>query len=211
MDLNRYEQYFLKGEWHVHTNYTDGNNTVVEYCEKASEIGIPLIAFTEHVRRDLTYDFNDFLDEVAKAREIYPELIILSGCEAKVLLNGEIDVEKWILKKSDIVIFSYHNFPPNLELYLSTLEKVIKNPFVDVWGHPGLFLKKNKINLERKNLFKIFAHLKINNVYLEDNSKYSLPPKAWLDLCEVFSIKYLCGGDVHSVNEMQMTPPLFLT
>jgi DNA polymerase (family 10)/putative hydrolase len=80
----KYVDYLLEGEWHIHTNYTDGKNTVFEYCEKAVEIGIPLLAFTEHVRKELTYDFNQFLNEIEEAREEF-DLIILSGCEAKVL------------------------------------------------------------------------------------------------------------------------------
>lgn len=60
----RYPEFLIKGEWHVHTCYTDGQNTIDECCQKAVEIGIPLIAFTEHVRKNLNYDFHNFLNDI---------------------------------------------------------------------------------------------------------------------------------------------------
>ena len=42
----KYIDYLLVGEWHIHTSYTDGKNSVFEYCEKAIEVDIPLLALT---------------------------------------------------------------------------------------------------------------------------------------------------------------------
>lgn len=89
-----YEKYLQSGEWHVHTDYVDGENSVDEYCKRAVELRIPLIVFTEHVRRVLTYNYQDLVEEIMRARENYPELIILTGCEAKVLENGSLDDEE---------------------------------------------------------------------------------------------------------------------
>ena len=72
-------------------------------------MNVPLLAFTEHVRKNLDYDFNDLLDDIEKAREEF-DLIILSGVEAKVLADGDLDVEDWILKEVDYSIFAFHSF-----------------------------------------------------------------------------------------------------
>ena len=56
----KYDEYLLTVDWHIHTNWTDGENTVFEYCERAVQEGIPLIAFIEHVRKKLNYDFRRF-------------------------------------------------------------------------------------------------------------------------------------------------------
>ena len=63
----KYTNYLLKGEWHIHTSWTDGNNTIFDYCEKAIQEGIPLVAFTEHVSKSPDYDFRLFLNEIEKA------------------------------------------------------------------------------------------------------------------------------------------------
>ena len=101
---HKYEYYLLKGDWHVHTNYTDGKNTVFEYCKQAEENGLELIAFTEHVRKKLDYDFDDFVAEVYSAKDKF-DLEILAGCEAKVLdSEGTLDVSDDILKECEIVL-----------------------------------------------------------------------------------------------------------
>ncbi len=98
--------------WHCHTRYTDGRNTVAEMCGQASRNGLELIAFTEHVRKSLFYDFDRLVNDVKRARKRYPSLKILVGCEAKVLnRKGELDVSGEILKKCDIVLGTFHSFP----------------------------------------------------------------------------------------------------
>ena len=88
----KYANYLYTGQWHIHTNYTDGDNSVDNYCRQAIASKIPLVVFSEHVRRNLNYDFHSWLSEIKQARRKYTGLIILSGCEVKVLETGELDV-----------------------------------------------------------------------------------------------------------------------
>jgi len=198
----KYEEYLLTGEWHVHTNYTDGQNSVFEICKRAKELGIPLLAFTEHVRRELTYDFNEFLSDIDRAREEFPELIILSGVEAKVLPDGSLDVEDEIIKQVDYPIFAFHSFPRNRELYVGCLKKAIKNKYVNAWAHPGLFLQRTGFNLNTGGLREIFNLMRKYDVLLEINKRYGLPEKEWVNLAEHMGIRMVRGDDVHSIGEL---------
>ena len=197
-----YKDYLMLGNWHIHTNFTDGKNTVMEYCKEAIKKKIPLIAFTEHVRRELTYDFNLLLDEIEKARREFPNLIILSGCEAKVLPDGTLDVNDEIIKKVDYAVMAYHSFPKDKELYLKTLKKAIKNPFVNAWVHPGLFLKKTGFELKDEELNEVFGLMKEHEVLLEINKKYDLPPKHWIEQAKKMGVLLVRGNDTHSINEL---------
>jgi DNA polymerase (family 10)/putative hydrolase len=198
----KYVDYLLEGEWHIHTNYTDGKNTVFEYCEKAVEIGIPLLAFTEHVRKELTYDFNQFLNEIEEAREEF-DLIILSGCEAKVLPSGALDVEEWILREVDYPIFAFHSFPEDVGIYIESLKSVLRNRYVNTWAHPGAFLLRYGLELSEKKLNKIFTLMEEQNVLLEVNKKYKVPLGAWLDVAERYNVKTVTGNDVHSIEDLE--------
>ena len=198
----KYEEYLLTGEWHVHTNYTDGQNSVFEICERARELGIPLLAFTEHVRRDLTYDFNEFLSDIERAREEFPELIILSGIEAKVLPDGSLDVEDEIIKQVDYPIFAFHSFPRNRELYVGCLKKAIKNKYVNAWAHPGLFLQRTGFSLTVDELEEIFNLMRKHDVLLEINRRYCLPEKEWMNLAMQMGVRMVRGDDVHSIGEL---------
>lgn len=197
----KYEDLLLKGEWHVHTNYTDGHNSVDDYCKKALDLGIPLIAFTEHVRKNLDYDFSSFLNDIDEAKENY-NLIILSGCEAKILPDGSLDVDDNILKVVDYPIFAFHSFPSDLNLYLRSLLKVIKNKYVNTWAHPCAFLQKKNLELCDSELEEIFDCMQKNGVLLEINRKYSLPSKRWIDLAKANNVKFVCGSDVHYLDDL---------
>jgi putative hydrolase len=198
----KYKEYCLTGEWHIHTNYTDGKNSVAEYCEKASKLGIPLIAFTEHVRRELSYDFSKFLADIERARDAYPELIILSGCEAKILPDGELDVDKYILNEVDYPIFAVHSFPPDIDLYIKQLKNVIRNEKVNAWAHPGLFLKRSNLEMDGRALMEILMLMKEKKVLLEVNRKYELPPENWRKLAEKIGVCVVKGSDVHELSEL---------
>ncbi len=198
----RYAGYLLTGEWHVHTNYTDGKNTVFEICDWASRQGIPLVAFTEHVRRRLSYDFDKFLEDLEKAKAEFPELIILSGVEAKVLPDCGLDVADDIIKMVDYPIFAFHSFPRDVDLYLKCLKRVIRNRYVNAWAHPGLFLNRYNLVVPQKELVRIFELMREYDVLLEINSRYNLPPSSWQMLAEVIGVSMVRGSDLHEVQTL---------
>jgi putative hydrolase len=196
----KYADLLLKGEWHIHTNYTDGENSVYEYCEKAVEKNIPLIAFTEHVRKNLTYDFNKFLEDIEDSRGEF-DVIILSGCEVKVLSDGNLDVNDWILKEIDYPIFAFHSFPDNINLYLKGLKGILKNKYLNTWAHPGTFLTKFDKNLYNSELTEIFKLMKRYNVLFEMNKKYDFP---LIDhIIKEYNFCTVNGNDIHSINDLE--------
>lgn len=197
----KHANYLFKGEWHIHTSWTDGNNTVFEYCEKAVHEGIPLLAFTEHVRRNLDYDFRCFLNEIEQVRAKY-DLIVLSGCEAKVLPGGELDVEEWVLQEVDYPVFAFHSFPDDINEYLKSLKVVLSNRYLTTWVHPGLFVTRHDLELPDEELAEIFGLMNQHHVLLEVNRKYSLPPARWLDLARNGGVRLVRGGDIHRIDDM---------
>ena len=198
----KYIDYLLKGEWHIHTKYTDGKNNVFEYCKKAVELEIPLLVFTEHVRKNLNYDFSSFLNDIEKVREEF-DLIILSGCEAKVLPNGELDAEEWILKEANCPIFAFHSFPEDIDLYMKCLKNVLKNKYVNAWAHPGAFLLKHGLELLGKELIKIFKLMGEQDVLLELNGKYGTPPERWINIAREYNVRKVKGSDVHCIEDLE--------
>jgi DNA polymerase (family 10)/putative hydrolase len=198
----KYDKYLMEGEWHVHTNYTDGENSIAELCEAAQNLNIPLIAFTEHVRKNLTYDFDSFLNDIDNAKEQY-DLIILSGCEAKVLENGELDVDPDIIKEIDYPIFAYHSFPADIDLYMDCLQQVLKNPYVNAWAHPGNFLLKYRLELTNEQLTTALYSMAKKDVLLEVNKKYGVPVDTWFEFINKSNATLVSGSDAHSVEELK--------
>jgi DNA polymerase (family 10)/putative hydrolase len=203
-----YEEYLMSGEWHIHTNYTDGKNSVHQYCKKAAKLGLSLVAFTEHVRRDLTYNFDNFTKEVESARKEYNDLIILTGCEAKVLEGGRLDVSQNVTKKCDIVLMSFHSFPNSKRKYITALNEALRNPRVDIWAHPSRSPNRTRTNQSNLTLsdeeFIIAMDLaKKNDVLIEINKKYKVPPQPLVKAAEKRGVKFVRGSDVHSLRELR--------
>jgi putative hydrolase len=198
----KYENYLLEGEWHIHTNYTDGKSTIFEYCEKAVQKRIPLLAFTEHVRKDLTYDFGDFLNDIERAKNEF-DLILLSGCEAKVLPNGELDVEKQILKDIDYPIFAFHSFPNDIDKYVECLKNVLKNKYLNAWAHPGHFSLKYNLKLPEDQLVEVLNLMNKQDVLFEINKKYKLPDN-WKNAANKHNVKMVIGSDIHCAEDMEI-------
>lgn len=198
----KYKSYLLTGEWHIHTNYTDGHNSVDDYCRQALKLGIPLVVFSEHVRQRIDYDFNALLGEIELARSRYPELAILSGCEAKVLENGKLDVSDEILEQCEIVLMAFHSFPIDAGKYYDALRIALASPKVDIWAHPGLFLIKNDLTLSNSQIEEVANIARRNSVLIELNARYDMPPKEWLDKLKG-RVGFVRGSDIHSLSDFK--------
>lgn len=196
----RFEGFLEDGDCHVHTSHVDGENSVIEMCGQARKNGLRLIAFTEHVRKAMDYDFSTLLRDVEKARKRFPGLMVLVGCEAKVLPDGLIDAPEEVLKACDIVIASFHNFPPVKHEQTRALKAMLKNPEVDVWGHPGTFL--NNCNLNRRETEEVIKLCKDNRVLIERSLKYE-NPENFLRLAKEMGARMVVGSDAHSVREVR--------
>jgi putative hydrolase len=197
----KYEDLLSRGEWHIHTRYTDGSDDIMDYCRRAEETEIPLVAFTEHVRRDLEYNFDAFMSDIDKARGKF-DLIILSGCEAKVLPDGSLDVDEQILSEVDYPIFAFHSFPSDLELYVECIKGILKNEYISTWAHPGT-LSSSYIDLPKNDLEEIFRLMKVRDVLLETNRKYDLPKKHWVDIAGKCGVRMVKGSDIHRIEDMR--------
>jgi DNA polymerase (family 10)/putative hydrolase len=192
------------GDFHVHTNYTDGKNTIMEYCQKAWQNNLKVIAFTEHVRKNLNYDFNNFVSDIEKVREDFPELKILSGCEAKVLnINGELDAPEEVLDQCDVVMGVFHSFKwKDKKKYLVGLKAMLRDPAVDIWGHPTLFAKEHNIKLEEEELIEIIDICIEQGILIERNFKYNLPDINFIKLAINKGAKFVMGSDAHRISEL---------
>jgi DNA polymerase (family 10)/putative hydrolase len=200
----RYQEYLERGDFHVHTNYTEGSSTVSEMCEQAIMNNLSLIAFTEHVRKNLSYDFDSLLKEIKRARKLYPKLRILSGCEAAVRdREGSIDVSQEVLDKSDIVVASFHSFPYGRKQdFLKALHKMLRNPRVDIWGHPITFLRN--INPTPSEIQDIIRSCIENKVLIERSlSPIYLTPSEFLRLAQSLGATIVTNSDAHSREDLK--------
>src|ERR1700720_357527 len=97
-------------DYHIHTTFSDGKNSVDEIAKFCKKLGLQEIAITDHVRKNLTYNFSDLLTDIKHAEKKYG-IKIWRGAEARMLPDGQLDISDEVLKRTDFVIGSIHTWP----------------------------------------------------------------------------------------------------
>lgn len=101
-------------DYHTHTVYSHGKNTIRENVESARNKGLREIAITDHGPGHLFYgvkreNFKKMRQEIDILNEEYHDIQVLLGVEANVLSrDGEIDVNDEIIKLTDILLVGFH-------------------------------------------------------------------------------------------------------
>ena len=138
----------IRGDLHMHTTATDGENSLAEMVRAGIERGLDFVAITDHSQRvtmargldsrrlmrqwDEIDRLNDSLGE-----EGHPPIVVLKGIEVDILEKGGLDLPDEILAAADWVVASLHygqNQPR--ERITARIVEAIMNPHVSVIGHP---------------------------------------------------------------------------
>lgn len=172
----------IRSDLHIHSNFSDGKNSVEEMICGALIRNLSCIAITDHSPSLLYKRYtNDsyFLEQhnvIDQLRKKYgTHLTILKGIEADILPNGDVDLSTALAKKMDIVVASLHvELDQPREEITCRLIRAIENPYVDIIGHPGgrLFPMADITDLDWERIFRAAAY---KQVALEINSHKSHP------------------------------------
>lgn len=189
-----------KEDYHIHCNYNDHSDvdlSIKNVIDKAEEIKLQTIAFTEHVRRtsDWTEKYLKEIDDYSKNTKIK----VLKGFEAKILENGEIDCPKIYLDENYFIIASFHTKYPIKSIWINALLKAIHNPNVNVIGH---LAPENTFELKQNEIETIAEEIISHNKIVEINAKYKRPPLNLLDIFNKKGVKFHLGSDAHSLKDV---------
>jgi DNA polymerase (family 10) len=136
----------LKGDLQLHTNWTDGNNSISEMAQAAKKSGLEYIAITDHSRtleiaRGLNKEkLRQQQKEIKKVNDSIKQneqIKILSGVEVNILKDGSLDLDNNILGEFDIVGAAVHSyFSLSKEEQTKRLVSAMYNTNVDILFHP---------------------------------------------------------------------------
>lgn len=134
----------IRGDLHMHTQWSDGRDTVLEMAAAAARLGYEYIAITDHsasagASRTLAADaVARQADDIAAAREQYPGLHIAHGCEVDILGDGRLDFPDDVLEQFDIVLASLHHRPETATAdRLALYGAAMRHPLVSIVTHPS--------------------------------------------------------------------------
>ena len=133
----------IRGIFHAHTTYSDGNARLEEMVQAALAAGYEYIGISDH-SQSAKYAhglevarIHQQHDEIDKVQKKYPDIMIFKGIECDILPDGSLDYSDDILATFDFVIASVHSkFNMTEEDMTARVLKAIQNPYVTMLGHP---------------------------------------------------------------------------
>ncbi len=133
----------ILGVLHVHTVWSDGQNTIREMAEACIERGYTYLGITDH-SKVAAYagglspdDLKRQGEEIDRLNEEFAGKIhILKGTECDILRDGSLDFPDDVLASLDFVVASIHsNFNLSEEEQTQRMLRAIANPYVNIIGH----------------------------------------------------------------------------
>lgn len=166
----------LKGDLQVHSNWTDGQNSIREMAEQAKKNGLEYIVISDHSKYLAMTGGLDEKQLLKQAKEIVQvnkqvkDIMVLQGVELNILKDGSLDVSDDALKKLDVASAAVHShFDMSKEEMTKRVLKAVENPNVDILLHPTAreIRRREPIQLD---LDKIMQAAKDNGVILDIDS-----------------------------------------
>lgn len=157
----------LKGLIHIHSNYSDGSNTIKEILDYAEKKNYEYVLLCDHSKSAF---YANGLDE-ERLKEQWKEIDevnsksnkvkILKGIECDILPDGSLDFDDSILAKFDCVIASVHSKFKMTEAEMTKrISKALKNKYVKILGHPTgrLLLSRDGYPLNLDEIINVAAN-----------------------------------------------------
>ena len=127
----------LKGDLHMHTDWSDGRATLEEMVLAAKERGHRYIAICDHARRLRDGRLEAQTEAIAELNGRVSGIQILAGIEVDIRADGSLDFADEALAERDWVMASIHSgFDGTRERLTERLVAAMEHPHVDCIGHP---------------------------------------------------------------------------
>ncbi len=133
----------IKGDLHVHTVSSDGNDTLEDMVGAAKALGFEYLAITDHSSgRNITSDkkierLAGQIAEIKRLNKTNMGIYLLTGVEVDIRADGSLDLPDEVLAELDIVVASVHSsFLQDRATMTERIIGAIRNPHVDIIAHP---------------------------------------------------------------------------
>lgn len=188
---------------HTHTCVSaHAHSTIIENCTVANKIGLFAIATTDHgpAINDGTHfwRFSTFERYIPR---IVEGVFHIRGAEANIIdMDANLDIDDSILDTLDFVIGSFHKGSCLVRGYdniTSILEKALKNPRINVFGHLGspIFAFDHEKIISQCNKYNKAVEINNSSFFAREGSKENCLDIA--KLCRKYEVPVIVNSDAH--------------
>lgn len=200
----------IRGDLQMHTDATDGTNTLSEMAAACEARGYEYIAITDHTKAvrvagGLTAaGFRRQSRAIDALRKRCSKPFVLKGVEVDILQDGSLDLDDDTLAAFDIVIAAVHSrFNMSKAEMTRRIVRAVRHPSVHVLGHPTgrLIGKRDPYPVDIPEVIKASRD---HGVLLEINAQ---PDRLDLNdlhiaMARAAGVKLVVSTDAHRVQEL---------
>ena len=156
----------IRGLLHIHTNASDGSDSLEAIVKAAKKMSMEYIGITDH-SQSAYYAGGLSVDEIRRQHATIDEINkrerkfhIFKGIEADILPDGSLDYDDDILRSFDFVIAAIHShFGMSEEEMNSRIIKALDNKFTTILAHPTgrLLLAREPYPIDIKKIIDFAA------------------------------------------------------
>ncbi len=201
----------LRGDLHVHSDWSDGGNSIEEIVKQAKYLGYSYIGITDHsvslkVAGGLSLkELKKKKEQIDKINKKIKGFRVLYGTEVDIDSKGDLDYKDDALEEFDIVVAAIHTgFKQPKEQLTRRIIKACQNKNVDIIAHPTgrLMGVREGYQLDMDKILKVCRE---TNTFLEINA---FPQR--MDLNDINShsakemgVKMVVATDAHTANQLE--------
>ncbi|MDD5038353.1 MAG: DNA polymerase/3'-5' exonuclease PolX [Dehalococcoidales bacterium] len=200
----------IRGDLHVHSDWSDGRDSMEAMALAAKALGYTYLAIADHsAGRGIAHglDARRLKQQIAEIKELNRKisgLRIFSSAEVDIRADGSLDMTDEMLKELDIVTAAVHSgLNQSQEQMTRRIIKALENPNVDILAHPTcrMLPGREPVAVDMEAVFQ--AALKTNTI-LELNA---MPSRLDLKDTHTFrarelGVKIVIDTDAHSVEHL---------
>jgi DNA polymerase (family 10) len=200
----------LRADLHMHSDRSDGRDTLETMVRAVRDRGYGYCAVTEHSQSlAMAQGFDTervrrSVSEIEAVRRAVPGIRVLHGLEVDILGDGQLDLDDEGLGMLDWVIASLHSRlgQPRAEMTARVI-RAVSHPAVHVMGHPTARMlgRREPVELDLEAVFDAAA---AHGTWMEINAQ---PHRVDLNgqnarLARERGVKLVIDTDAHSVSEL---------
>jgi len=203
----------IKGILHVHTDASDGANTLEQMAAAAQAMGASYLGICDHSQSaayagGLTPDrVRRQWDQIDRLNELLDGLVVLKGIESDIRGDGSLDYDDALMRGFDFVIASIHSKLKMTEDEATRrILTALDHPAVTILGHPTgrLLLAREGYPLDMQAVIDRAAE---RGVAIELNaSPHRLDLDwTWCRKARAKGVRIAINPDAHAVRELAVT------
>jgi len=202
----------IKGDFHVHTEWSDGHDTIEAMATAAKARGYRYLAITDHsAGRGIAHGLNEerLRQQIAEIKALSKKLKnlrIFTGIEVDIRADGVLDYPDEILSEIDVVVAAVHSaMGQDKDKMTRRLIRALENPHIDILAHPTCRLigEREPIEVDLEEVFRVAVR---TNTALEINA---MPER--LDLKDIhvlrakeLGVKLVISTDAHRAGQLEL-------